>query len=673
MMRTNVLKRRRQEKAEQTNGVPAPSSNGHAKPATPSNGYGRYAAADPRPQVVSANQLAAMNLPEPVVVVPDLIVEGLTLFVGKPKFGKSFIALDLGMAVASGRPALNARAVPTGDVLYIAAEDNWRRLRDRLDKMLGVGAGVGVGHSLPHRFFLQTQCRPLDQGGFADIVEWLDAHPETRMIIIDPLAKIRPARKSSQSAYDGDYEALGALQRLAIERHIAIVIVHHTRKIASLDDIFDDVSGTQALIGCADTTLIMRRQRGDTIATLFVTGRDVADKEFALQFNRERFAWTLLGETRERPEVLRGDKKVVWDVLARGGKLRPSEIANRSEEISRQGANKTCQRLFEDGMIARDPDGHYWIQRTFDFEGAQQETLAPSREGAKIVPAGAAASPSAPMGEAVLDAGAPPAASLGEGERGRRGEGETEIAATHHSPLTTHHSPVEPAAAPDVGFRLRVAKPATPDDAPLERFDISDGRLIVLALANLKTRGDVTALVAAIGLPGPLALEQAMPELAGEPAEQIWRAIQSAPIRGRRGEGEKVRTGDESPLTTSPTHSPLTTEGDDWRAIGLGDCMNDPRLPLIRCQRLQQQDVRTLGELDEALELRRLGGFRPQEIEQLRAVIEDARAPTPTPARTIPFLPPPPISTGQLMPDQGPPVKRGGGRARRAIQQQAQA
>jgi Mrp family chromosome partitioning ATPase len=69
-------------------------------------------------------------------VVPILIPEGVTILAGKPKVGKSWLALDLALALAGGRFVLGDIHLIEGDVLYAALEDNDRRLRSRIERIL---------------------------------------------------------------------------------------------------------------------------------------------------------------------------------------------------------------------------------------------------------------------------------------------------------------------------------------------------------------------------------------------------------------------------------------------------------------------------------------------------------------------------------------------------------
>ena len=100
----------------------------------------------------------------------------------------------------------------------------------------------------------------------------------------DTLAQFRKRVTSKTQGYADDYAAISDLRKLASKHNIAIVIVHHDRKVEA-DDVFDTVSGTLGLTGAADTILIMKRQAGSV--TLYVRGRDIEESETALQFSKQ--------------------------------------------------------------------------------------------------------------------------------------------------------------------------------------------------------------------------------------------------------------------------------------------------------------------------------------------------------------------------------------------------
>src|SRR5207253_2410981 len=111
-------------------------------------------------------------------------------------------------------------------------------------------------------------------GGIVCIEEWLNHHPDARMVVIDTMGRFRSTRSKGGDVFQQDYDFGARLKRLADDHRIALVILHHLSK-RQCEDPFDQVSGTIAVTASADATLLLQRQRGKDDAQLFVTGRDV--------------------------------------------------------------------------------------------------------------------------------------------------------------------------------------------------------------------------------------------------------------------------------------------------------------------------------------------------------------------------------------------------------------
>jgi AAA domain len=166
---------------------------------------------DARKTSWTAKELLDVELPEPRYAVDELITEGLTFECGAPKIGKSWLGLGLGIAVAAGGFAFGKIKVEQGDVLYLALEDNPRRLQTRLRMLLH-------GDPPPEGLYIETEWERFDRGGIERLQTWLDEHPDTRLVVIDVWTRIRPFAQNHSDRYQADYEAASVVQALAVSK-----------------------------------------------------------------------------------------------------------------------------------------------------------------------------------------------------------------------------------------------------------------------------------------------------------------------------------------------------------------------------------------------------------------------------------------------------------------------
>jgi hypothetical protein len=321
-------------------------------PPTPVGGKGDAQPVRERTRTAwTADELMAADFPEPKWAVPGVISEGVNLLAGPPKVGKSWLSLGLGLSVAAGGKAMDTVPVEGGPVLYLALEDTPRRLQSRMGKILG-------GQPAPSGLTLATTCPPLPQGGNEAICQWLERHPDARMVVIDVFAKMRGNSAPGASAYDADYAAVGHAKRIADHYGVAVVLVHHVRKAGS-DDFLTEVSGTNGLAGAADATLVLKRSRGQADGVLHVTGRDVDEAEYALQFHAAAGAWQMLDGPATDHTI--GDTRAAILRHLRtnpGGK--PKDIAAALPEVSEDTVRRNCSRMASDGQIRKDSAGRYY-------------------------------------------------------------------------------------------------------------------------------------------------------------------------------------------------------------------------------------------------------------------------------------------------------------------------
>ncbi len=205
---------------------------------------------------------------------------------------------------------------------------------------------------------LVAECPPFPQGGSEAIAGWLERNPDARMVVIDVFAKMRGQDPQGVSAYDADYVSVGYAKRLADHYGIAVVLVHHVRKAGS-DDFLTEGSGTNGIAGAADATLVLKRARRQADGILHVTGRDVDEAEYALQFQAASGAWQMLDGPVTDHTI--GDTRaaILRHVREHPG-IRPRDIVAALPDIDADTVRRYCSRMAEAGQLTKDAAGRYY-------------------------------------------------------------------------------------------------------------------------------------------------------------------------------------------------------------------------------------------------------------------------------------------------------------------------
>lgn len=232
---------------------------------------------DNKLKTVDAETLLSTPMSKTMFIVDGLISQGVNVISGASKIGKSWLMLWLGLQVAQGNSIWGLPTLQC-DVLYLSLEDTQRRIKDRL---------YNLTDSAPDNLYFAVTSGLIGGGLEEQITDFLTEHPATKLVIIDTLQKVRDSKGSAGKAgmYGNDYDDISSIKRIADGFNIAILLVHHLRKLQDSDDPFNDVSGSTGIIGAADTNFILRRKRSGNAATLLVSGRDVEYQELTLQFN----------------------------------------------------------------------------------------------------------------------------------------------------------------------------------------------------------------------------------------------------------------------------------------------------------------------------------------------------------------------------------------------------
>ena len=297
-------------------------------------------------------------------IVPGFITVGLNIITGKAKIGKSLLVLDTAISVAMGGRAFGAIDVEQAEVLYLGLEDSRQRLKARIALMLRDFPATNLFHAA-------VSWPRIGKGFFEALEHWLKMHPQTRLVIIDTFAKIRGFKRPGYSLYEKDYLEVSSLKAFADEHRLAIALVHHLRK-GDAQDTLDLVSGSVGITAAADTILIMTRNRGDGIANLYATGRDIEEKNLALKFNPVTLGWEVAETAVE--DALGQEKREILDVLKKAAS--PVKLGLVADAVGKKRpvVHKHLATLIENGLVKQPEYGLYEAVVENDKSGETGET-----------------------------------------------------------------------------------------------------------------------------------------------------------------------------------------------------------------------------------------------------------------------------------------------------------
>ena len=231
---------------------------------------------------VSYNELMEETLPSRRAVIEGLLGTGVYLLAGSPKIGKSFLVAQIAYRVSTGTDLWGYR-VHGGTVLYLALEDDKKRLQERMARMFGVEGSDNLHFA--------THAGQVGQNLDKQLKNFLAEHPDTVLVIVDTLQKVR--EMTTEYSYASDYDVISSLKQLADSYNICILLVHHTRKQPAGDS-FEMISGTTGLLGGSDGALLMKKEnRTDLTATLELSSRDQPEQKLYITKNPESLVWEL--------------------------------------------------------------------------------------------------------------------------------------------------------------------------------------------------------------------------------------------------------------------------------------------------------------------------------------------------------------------------------------------
>ena len=334
--------------------LPAPRTSAHGQivrnedaPQVKPVGPVHYVEAKRQP--ISAAELQRVQFAPLKWIVDGILPEGATLLAGKPKSKKSWKALAVAAAVAMGGKVLGYYDTLQGEVLYLDLESNQRRMQGRLNVMLGA-------IPWPQHFYIETAWERGEEG-IAMLDAWMEAHPNTKLVVIDILQNFRPARDPKGNPYDQDYDAVKMINAFAERHRIAVLIIHHTRKAKS-DDVFDEISGTTGLSGGVASMWVLGRtpdNSGESI--LAIRGRDISDDDpMALKWDNYTCQFIRVASGQEASSG--SARRQILDAMDEHQQYQLKELAAAVGK-SMSATSNHIRRLMDDNLIERVGNGKY--------------------------------------------------------------------------------------------------------------------------------------------------------------------------------------------------------------------------------------------------------------------------------------------------------------------------
>jgi hypothetical protein len=209
------------------------------------------------PTTFSIGELMKMDLPPTEWVVEDLLPPGLALLAGPPKIGKSTLAYDLAMAVASGSKFLDHWATRKAPVIYYDLESGHHLIKEKVVALLRVRK-----HDVRKWKLSFSLVSPAGAAAVAQVRADLQANPATRLLVVDIFARFRDAAQEARerkNAYLLEHEIMTQFQAVCMDYpNLCVLLVHHTNKRSTDTTTWQDaISGTQGIAGGTHTNLVL--------------------------------------------------------------------------------------------------------------------------------------------------------------------------------------------------------------------------------------------------------------------------------------------------------------------------------------------------------------------------------------------------------------------------------
>lgn len=233
----------------------------------------------------TAKQIIDTEMPDVQWLIKEILPQGFFFIAGRPKIGKSFMTLQMCSSIVTGAPFLGYE-VRQGRVLYISLEDNARRIKKRLRNM-GIFDTNTKGLD---QLEIEEKWDRLNKGGLEKLLKRLTSKKYT-LCIMDTYAKSFLLKDNNDAVEAVKF--LSPLYEMTRGGEFSFGFVDHHRKNNQFSgDVIDDIAGSGAKGGVADTVWGLSRERGKLTAKLLIASRDTEIDSIELSFDKDRTLWT---------------------------------------------------------------------------------------------------------------------------------------------------------------------------------------------------------------------------------------------------------------------------------------------------------------------------------------------------------------------------------------------
>jgi hypothetical protein len=274
-------------------------------------------------------------------VVDEILPVGITLLHALPKKRKSWLAKNLCYAVASGGKALGHLQAQQGEALYLNLEMDEELLIERLRVMYPDGAppaGVKFFYEWPN----------LENGFFSRLENYVTARPWTRLIVVDTLVRVLPDEAFNREGYRLDARLIEPFTKFNANRGLAILLIHHSRKVGGSNDPILAASGSTGLTGSVDSVLELQVDGEESSkGRLTRSGRRIKnDKPLALKWDVQIGNWII----NMKAGQLTPERKAVLEVVEEHGPMSTQKIAALLERPA-PSIRRMCAEMLTCGQL----------------------------------------------------------------------------------------------------------------------------------------------------------------------------------------------------------------------------------------------------------------------------------------------------------------------------------